>query len=146
MHCSALALECNLNWLCFPLLLNFNIFRNLNYIKDLYAMSRYKSSEIQPIQSHRRQNTQRERFSRLAGYLSSCLGFGGRQVTRRNTMEFGDPELQLDKCLVERALCKHFDDPSIMVLYFRFSTWRYMFSPRFASWDWKNVNPTAAMI
>ena len=87
-------------------------------------MLRYKLSKLQPTESHSRRNTERESFSSLSRYLSACLGFEERQGSRGNTVEVYDSEIQLEKCLVERALCKHSDDLSINVLYFRFLTWR----------------------
>ena len=95
-------------------------------------MSRYKSSEVQPTESHRIQNTQRGSLRSLSSYLSVCLGFEERKVPRGNSVELEDYELKIEKCLVERALFKHFDDPSLKVLYFRFLTWHYLFCPRFA--------------
>ena len=92
-------------------------------------MSRYKSTEEQPTESHSRQNTWKGSLTSLSRYLSSCLCFGGRPARRGNTLEFEDSELQLDRYLVERALCRHFDDPSIKVLYFRFLAWPYLFPP-----------------
>ena len=51
-------------------------------------------------------------FSR---YLSACLGFVERDAGRQDTLEMKDFDLKLDKRLVECALCRHFDDPSIKV-------------------------------
>ena len=49
-------------------------FRNLYNINNLNAISRYKSSEVQPTERHRRQNTQSGSLNSLSRYISDSLG------------------------------------------------------------------------
>ena len=53
--------------------------------------------------------------SSLTRSISAGLSLVQRRSSRSSSLDFGDCDLQIDKNLMERALVRHFDDPSIKV-------------------------------